>query len=343
MMGSVTRRHFVRMSLAGAASLAVRGPAGAAEPDAVAVGGIQLPTNAPLFIAMDKGYFAAQGIKVGLTWFTAASSVFSAVVSRDIDIGMTGTTAATYNLAAKGGFKIIGGTTRDAPRFPLNGVMVSNSAFDAGFTGFPQMRSRRIAMTTAGSTHQYYIGMLAKKYGVPMASIALVPLESYGNIVAALQSNQVDAAILPPALVQRVLDAKSGHLLAWTGDEVPEQQGIVCASPRTIAGKHEVMQRFMRAYVQGAEEYHRVFNQLDANGNPVKADGYATLIDIIARYASIKPAEAESQVAYIIPNLVPDQADILQQIAFWQEQGMVSKSADFSNLFDLSLLPGKPA
>ena len=76
---------------------------------------MQLPTNAPVH-RRRKGFFAKQGVKMELVWFTAAASVFSAVVSRDVDVGVTGTTAATFNLAARGGFKIIGGTTRDAPR-----------------------------------------------------------------------------------------------------------------------------------------------------------------------------------------------------------------------------------
>ena len=332
-----------RRALFGLAVAGLAARAGADELETVTVGGIQLPTNAPLFIAMDKGYFAKQGIKVSTIWFTAAASVFSAVVSRDVDVGVTATTAATFNLASKGGFRIIGGTTRDAPHFPTNAVLASNKAYDAGFTSVDKLAGKRFAMTTAGSSHHYDIGMMAHRYGVALPSLPLVPLEAYGNISAALQSGQVDGAILPPALAQRMVDAKTAHLLAWTGDEVPEQQGIICASPQTIARKHDTLTRFMRAYVAGAAEYNRVFNQVDASGTPVKGADYAPLIDIIARYAAIKPAEAEAQVAYIIPDLRPDEADIARQIAFWQEAGMVSKAATFTDLFDLSLLPPKPA
>ena len=315
-----------------AAAAAWGGPARADGPDTVTVGGIQLPSNAPLFIAMDKGYFARQGITVGVTWFTAASSVFSAVVSRDVDLGITSATAATFNLAARGGFRIIGGTTRDAPHFPLNAVLVSNKAWDGGFTSLKEMGGKRWAMTTAGSTHHYDIGFMARKYGVPLSAVQLVPLEAYGNISAALQSGQVDAAILPPALAGRMVEARTAHFLAWTGDEAPEQQGIVCASPATISRRREVLTRFMRAYVEGASEYNRAFNQVDAGDQ-------APLIDIIARGANIKPAEAAAQVTFIIPDLRPDEADIRRQIAFWQEAGLVSKGADLKDLFDLSLLP----
>lgn len=336
-MVDLTRAGFLRLAAASTACIGLR--ARAEQQETIKVGGIQLPTNAPLFIAMEKGFFAKQGIKVEPIWFSASSSVFSAVVSRDIDVGVTSATAATYNLAARGGFKIIGGTTRDVPHFPLNGFLVSNKAYEAGFTGFNKMAGRRFGMTTAGSSHHYDIGQLAKKHGLSMAGVVLVPLENYGNIIAALQSNQVDAAILPPAMTQRMLDSKSARFLAWSGDEVPMQQGVICTSPQTLTRRRDAMRKFMAAYVEGAQEYHRTFNEVDAKGTPQKGPGYSELIEIVARHAGIKPAEAESQMAWIIPDLVPDKADLMAQIAFWQEQGLVSKTADFGGLFDLSLLP----
>ena len=164
-------------------------------------------------------------------------------------------------------------------------------------------------------------------------------MESYGNITAALGTGQVDAAILPPALVGRMLDAKSAHFLAWTGDEAPMQQGVVCASPATISSKRDTMTRFMRAYVAGAAEYSRVFNQVDASGKPVRGPDYDPLLAVIAKGAGIKPEEAAAAIAYILPDLRPDETDIRRQIAFWQDAGLVPKSGDFKDLFDLSLLP----
>lgn len=342
-MINITRGNLLRMLAAASAAACLHDPAWAQEPDVITVGGLQLPTNAPLYIAMEKGYFTRENIKIDLRWFTAAASVSSAVVSRDIDVGMTGTTAAAFNLAAKGGFKIIAGSTRDAPNFPLNALLISNKAFDSGTTSFAGMSGRRVAMTTAGSTHQFDIGGLAKKHGIPLNNIVLVPLNDYGNIIAALQTGQVDAAILPPAQTKRLVESKSAHFIAWTGDEVPMQQGILFASPQTLSRKRDAVLRFMRAYVMGAQEYRQAFNQLDVQGRKIKGPNYDELIPVIARFAGITPEEAESQLTYIVPGARPDQADILRQAAFWQEQGMVPKAADFSNLFDLSFLPEQPA
>jgi hypothetical protein len=55
--------------------------------------------------------------------------------------------ARAADVAAVGGIQV----PTSASLFSLNGFLVSNRAFDAGFTCFVQMGGRRIAMTTAFS------------------------------------------------------------------------------------------------------------------------------------------------------------------------------------------------
>ena len=333
------RRRLLIGSLA-SATLAGTGLPRSAYPDdlpEVSVGAIKLPTNAPLFIAMDKGYFTAEGLKVNVTFFAAAATVYPAVVSRSVEIGITATTAATFTLAAKGGFKIIAGYTRERPGFHMNAFMVTNKAYDSGFTSLRNMAGHRIANTTAGSSFQYYVALLAQKYGVDLKSIELVPLESLPNVSAAFQSGQIDAAIIPAGGVNRLMAA--GHLLAWCGDEAPWQQGIVFASPQTIASRGDVLKRFLRAYQRGAAEYSANFNHLDADGHIIKGPEYDALLQIIASHSGVKPADLEGQLAYIDPEARPDPDDILKQIAFWQSQGIAPKDFDYRTIFDPSLLP----
>lgn len=331
------RRRLLIGSLAATAGVWLAHPANAEDLQEISVGAIRLPTNAPLFIAMDKGYFAAEGLKVNITFFAAAATVYPAVVSRSVELGITGTTAATFTLAAKGGFKIIAGYTRERPGFHMNAFMVTNKAYESGFRTLQDMAGRRIANTTAGSTFHYYVALLAQKYGVDMKRIELVPLESLPNVSAAFQSGQVDAAIIPAGGVNRVMAA--GHLLAWCGDEAPWQQGVVFASPQTIGGRGDALKRFLRAYQRGAAEYSANFNQLDAAGHVVKGPEYDPLLQIIAAHSGVKPADLEGQLAYIDPGARPDPDDIMKQIAFWQSQGIAPKDFDYRSIFDLTLLP----
>lgn len=72
------------------------------KPVKVSLGMLRLTSSAPLFIAMDKGYFKEVGIEIDPQWFDAAQPIAVATASSKVDVGATGITAGLYNMAAKG-------------------------------------------------------------------------------------------------------------------------------------------------------------------------------------------------------------------------------------------------
>ena len=68
----------------------------------VKLGMLRLTSSAPLFIAMDKGYFAEQNIEIQPEWFDAAHPIAVATASSKVDVGATGITASLFNMAAGG-------------------------------------------------------------------------------------------------------------------------------------------------------------------------------------------------------------------------------------------------
>ena len=66
----------------------------------VKLGMLRLTSSAPLFIAMDKGFFAEQNIEIQPEWFDAAHPIAVATASSQVDVGATGITASLFNMAA---------------------------------------------------------------------------------------------------------------------------------------------------------------------------------------------------------------------------------------------------
>src|SRR3954453_15993789 len=66
--------------------------------DKLVVGVLKLVSSGPVYLAQDKGYFKAEGLDTELKFFEAAQPVSVAVVSGDIDVGITGLTGGFYNL-----------------------------------------------------------------------------------------------------------------------------------------------------------------------------------------------------------------------------------------------------
>jgi len=87
----------------------------------IKIGILKTPPSGLVFIALDKGYFAAEGLDVELSYFEAGQPIALATAAGSIDFGANGPSAAFYNLAGEGVLRIIAGMYREAPSFRILG------------------------------------------------------------------------------------------------------------------------------------------------------------------------------------------------------------------------------
>jgi NitT/TauT family transport system substrate-binding protein len=315
--------------------------AAAAQPlQKISVGALRLASSGALFIAHDKGYFAAEGLEAELKAFTAAQQIALAVTSGDADFGATGLTAAFFNLAGKGALKIIAAQSREEPGFQLVGYMVTNAAYDGGFRSLGNFPGKRVGITTAGSTFEYSLGLLARKYKFDLKNVTLVPLQTLPNMAAAFKGQQVDAVLAPVNIVRQLEADKAGRVLGWVGDETPWQLGVLFTSPRTIGTQRPMVEKFIRAYLRASADYNRAFNGKDAAGKPVKGPGYDELLAILAKWVQQPPERVAEGLPFVDAGGRLDVGDVYKQVAFWQSRGQVDKSVDARAILDLSLVKG---
>ncbi|WP_180268240.1 ABC transporter substrate-binding protein, partial [Staphylococcus epidermidis] len=85
--------------------------------DKVLVAGSRLAAVAPLYIAMDKGLFAEQGLEVSLVQLPSVSDIASAVTSGSVQFGMSALSADIYSRAGRGDLKVIAGGSEECPGF----------------------------------------------------------------------------------------------------------------------------------------------------------------------------------------------------------------------------------
>ncbi len=322
-----------------AALLVAHGVARAAELEKVSIGALALSSSGAVFIAQAKNYFRDEGLDVTVRIFTAAQQVPVAVTSGDVDLGVTGLTAGFYNLAGRGALKIIAAQSREAPGFQLVAYMVTNKAYAAGFHTLKDFAGKRVATTTTGSTFHYSLGLLAQKYGFDVKSVTLVALQSLPNMAAAFKGETVDAT-LAPVTTTRALEADgAGRVLGWVGDETPWQLGALFTSPATIQKRRPTLVKFIRAYQKGARDYHLAFNARDQD-TEVRGPGYDEAIAILSQALKQPPDLVKIGLPYVDPDARLDVGDIYNQVAFWQSQGLVDKSASAKEILDLSFVKG---
>jgi NitT/TauT family transport system substrate-binding protein len=306
----------------------------------VTVGALRLTSSGPIFIALDKGYFREEGLDVELKLFTAAAQPPLAVVAGDVDFAVTGLTASFYNLASKGGVKIIGAQSREEPGFNLVAYMVTNEAYNKGFKSLKDFAGKSVATTTTGSTFHYSLGKLAQKYGFDVNSVVLRQLNALPAMQAAFKGGQVDATLIPVNGARALEKEGAGRILGWVGEETPWQLGALFTSPKNIIERRPVVEAFVRAYQKAATAYHKAFNTRDANGKIVRGEGFDDMMRIMSAAMQQPPELLEVGLPYVDPlgRLMVD--DIYNQLAFWQSLNLVDKSADAKSILDLSFVQG---
>lgn len=110
------------------------------------IGVAKLASAGPVFVAIDRGYFAEQGFEPVLRYFEAAQPIAVAAASGDIDVGATGLTAGFYNMAGQGVLKIVAGQSHEKPGYQSNAVIASLKGFNGGLALWKALRESRSAL-----------------------------------------------------------------------------------------------------------------------------------------------------------------------------------------------------
>jgi NitT/TauT family transport system substrate-binding protein len=306
------------------------------------VGLLKLATSGPVFIALERGYFGAEGLEVELRFFDAGQPIALATVAGDVDIGVTGLTAGLYNLAGKGALRIIGAQSREEPGYHLVAYLASNRAQAAGLKSLKDLPGHSVAISQIGSTFHYSLGLLAEKLGFQLSELRLVPLQSMGSMAAALEGGQVDAALLPATLAVPLMSAGKAQELGWVGDETPWQLGAIFTGARSIAEHRDKIAHFIAAYRRGARDFHDAFLRRGGDGEIVQGREAGDLLAIIAKHTEQSPDQIRLGIPYIDPDAKLLVGDIYRQVAWYQSQGLVDKSVDAHAILDLSFVDQSP-
>jgi len=306
----------------------------APDPVTLDLGMLKLTSSAPLFIALEKGFFEEESIAVNEKWFDAAQPIAVATVSGDIDVGATGITASLYNMIAAGQkLFIVADKGREAPNFRSSALMVHS---ESAVTSVSELKGKKIGITQTGSTYHYMAGKLLEKYGLSLADVELVPLGKISAMMDALKGKQVDAVLLNEPNITLVENEGYGKVISSIGDEFEYQTSGIFFSEK-MAQNRDAAVRFMKAYVKAVNYYYDAV-LVKENGQLVKGENYDEVIDIIAKYTDQPRENVELGLPYMDRDGKLLAEDIQTQIDWYVANGMIEGSVDASTIVNTEFL-----
>lgn len=301
-------------------------------PVKVSLGMLRLTSSAPLFIAMDKGYFKEEGIDIDPQWFDAAQPIAVATASSKVNVGATGITAGLYNMAAKGQkLYIVADKGREEKGFSSSALLANADEYAAGLNSIESLKGKRIGITQKGSSFEYMAGRLLESKGLSLDDVTLVPLGKLSAVMAALQSGQIDACILNEPNVTKVQTEGYGKLITQVSEVMPYQTSAVFYSPEFAKDKNAGV-RFMKAYNKACNYYYEAI--VDKK-DPSKMD---EVVKIIAKYVKMPEADIKTGLPYVDKNGVLLASDIQTQIDWYKAHGLIDGELKSSDVVNTSFL-----
>ena len=302
----------------------------------IEIGMLKLTSSAPLFIALEKGFFEDEGIDVKAKWFEAAQPIAVATAGGDVAVGATGITASLYNMVASGEkLVIVADKGREQEGYSSSAILVPS---DSTVKSVEELKGKKIGITQTGSTYHYMAGRLLEEYGLTTKDVELVPLNSIPGLMDTLESKQVDAVVLNEPNVSLAVEEGYGKVIAQVGEEIEYQTSGIFFS-QAFADNKDAATRFLKAYAKATQYYYDAVLTKE-NDEIVPGENYDEVIAIIAEYTDQEPAIIEKGLPYMDRDGKLLETDIQTQIDWYVKEKLVDTSIDASDIVNMELLEG---
>jgi len=173
---------------------------------------------APLYVAIERGYFAEQGIEAELIGTPGGASSFVVLASGRAEVVIGGLGAALFNAAARGlDFKVVGPVHMEKPPVSTP-LVVSKKAYDSGeIRSVQDLRGKKVSVNVVGSATEFWLHRALLRGGLTIDDIQLVAV-NFPEVPAALANGAIAAGLLGEPLA--TLAEEQGQIVRLSEDFV---------------------------------------------------------------------------------------------------------------------------
>jgi NitT/TauT family transport system substrate-binding protein len=228
-------------------SFALAQPALAA--DVVKIGLLKIPQTA--FVAIDKGYFAAEGIDAQPVFFQSGAELVPSLATGQIDVAFASAGAALYNAIAQGShITVVGDHWVSAPTSPSGDSQFIVARKDlAGSTvkSARDVKGMTIAVTARGQVTDLFVRLFLASGGLTEKDVHVVTL-SYPDMLAAFTNKAIDlACAIDPYVTLAEMDGVAQRLVSESSLLPGVVQAVTIYGDRLGKNERPLGMRFMRA------------------------------------------------------------------------------------------------
>lgn len=268
----------------------------------------------PLFLAIEKGYLAEEGIDLDLQVVQSTSNAVAFLGNGQIDAAFGQLGDALLNGIHRGlEIRIVAGLSYnpDASVLAPSALLVAKELWDSGAVRAPaDLRGRRVALNTTGGVVEYQINKGLERGGITVRDVELVPIP-FPDMPVALRNGAVDAALMPDPF--STVAREQGIAVPLVANPAPDLLVTMLQYGPNLLGRDReaAAQAFLRAL-------RRAGNEL-LTPEQILTDEH---VAIWAKHSGV----AEAMIRKVVPyrfarDLAVDVASLLDQQRYLIQQG----------------------
>ncbi len=267
----MTRRRVVIMLVTTVLLLSFAAPGRAVDPTLTHIRVVHVPVLvfAPLYVAIERGYFAQQGLEVELVDTPGGGSSFAVLASGRAEVVIGGLGAALFNAAARGlDFKVVGPVHMEKPPVSTP-LVVSKKAYESGeIRSVRDLRGKRVSVNVIGSATEYWLYSALLRGGLTVNDVQMVAV-AFPDVPAALANGAIAAGLLGEPLA--TLAEERGQIVRLSEDFINGMQvtavyfsgAFMRQSPKLAVG-------FLVAWLRASRDLY---------GNGYRRDAIARIVE----------------------------------------------------------------
>ena len=287
------------------------------EVQTIRLGYIPVIIFAPLFVGIERGYFAEEGLNLDLVPIQSTNDAVVQLAVGDFDVALIGGNAGLFNAINRGlRFQIIAPMHSERP--PLATPLVISADRVDEIQSVADLRGKRIAVNGIGAAIEYWVDQALAQGGLSIDDVELTAMR-FPDMPAALASGTLDAAVITEPLV--TINKDQGLLAVLAEDFINDFTATYVLSNETwLTDNPEIARGFMRAYLRACR---------DLQGDYMNTE----IAEIIEKYTQVPAAVVmRSPLSYYKPDgQVPiEDLETLQE--FFMRRGLL----EYEELLDVN-------
>lgn len=250
------------------------------EPVTLKMGHVGGVSDAAIFIADAKGYFAEQGITLERSQFPSAAQMVTPLGTGEMQVGAGASSAGLFNAMQRGiGILIVADKGQLNPGRGYEATLVRKD-LAAVIKGPKDLKGRTIAISARDITPEVTLDAYLRQGGLTIKDVKVVTVP-HADMQQAFKGGSIEVGLPIEPFVTRILQSGEAVLLTRNDAVTPDHQTAVVLFSQKFAEKKDQAIRFMVAYLKAARLYNDAFVKKDARAreDAVKILAAATKID----------------------------------------------------------------